>query len=78
MSARDDYWMALAGDERQALLDGYGCGLCLDFATVYGIGPCPRCNPDGHTEHLIATAQAQLDTTWNEEHDAELGWEGAA
>ena len=72
---RDDYWIDLTVDERQALLDGYGCGICLDFRAVDGIGPCPRCNPDGHTEHLLATAQTQLDATWCEEHDA---WEGAA
>jgi hypothetical protein len=65
-------------DERQVVVASYGCGICLDFAHLHGIGPCAHCHPDQHTEHLIATIRAQLAATWAEEHDHHpLGWEGA-
>jgi len=63
-----------ADDEAQATADGYMCGLCLDFAHLDGLGPCPHCEPDAHLEHILATAQAQAATTWAEEHDPEQGW----
>ncbi|MGH3489585.1 MAG: hypothetical protein ACRDP8_16985 [Actinopolymorphaceae bacterium] len=74
MSWRTYRWYELAADERDALAGGYGCGLCLDCEHLEGVGPCPRCRPDDHAEHLLATADAQLAATWTEEHD---NWEAA-
>ena len=75
MSWRTYDWDDLADDEPDAISAGLGCGLCLDFGSLPDLGPCPRCRVDEHTEHLIATAQVQLDATWAEEHDV---WEVVA
>ena len=36
--------------------DGFGCGQCLDFGDLPGLGPCPYCNPDGFAEYLAMVA----------------------
>ena len=59
MSWRTYYWNDLADDERAAIANGHGCGLCLDFGYLSGLGPCPRCRADGHAEHLLATARSR-------------------
>ena len=75
MSSRTYYWADLADDERHAIANGFGCGLCLDFGYLSGVGPCPRCKADEHAEQLLDIASAQVGATWAEEHEE---WEGAA
>ena len=32
----------------------FECWTCLDFGDLPGLGPCPDCRPDAHTEHILA------------------------
>lgn len=36
---------------------GYACAVCLDFARLPGIGPCPECRPDAYVEYLAGLAE---------------------
>jgi hypothetical protein len=42
----------LVYDHDEAVAAGYSCGLCLDFADLANLGPCPNCAPDEFTEYL--------------------------
>lgn len=44
-------------ETRQAVADGFACGVCLDFGYLDGLGPCPHCDPDGYAEHAFYAAQ---------------------
>jgi hypothetical protein len=69
---RDDRTEFLTDDERAELEAGYGCESCLGFGDLANLGPCPDCQPDKATEHLLTVAAAMYETTRNEEHDWEV------
>lgn len=52
--AFDGAWIA---ETRDTVTDQFDCGLCLDFGYLDGLGPCPRCDPDGYAEHAYYVAQ---------------------
>lgn len=64
-----DELTGLTGDEASARLDGYGCGVCLDFGHLEDLGPCPACEPDAADEHLLRLAGVLVVRAWLDEHD---------
>lgn len=62
-------------DQDAAEQAGYGCGLCLDFGHLEGLGSCPACRRPEFDEHLVEVAVRLTNDTWAEEHDGDpLGW----
>jgi hypothetical protein len=39
----------------------FWCWTCLDFEYLPGIGPCPDCQPDAYTEHVLAWIDTHAD-----------------
>ncbi|MQA78108.1 MAG: hypothetical protein GEV10_06465 [Streptosporangiales bacterium] len=46
-------------ETRETVMDGFDCGVCLDFGYLDGLGPCPHCDPDGYAEHVHCATQAR-------------------
>ncbi|MQA02144.1 MAG: hypothetical protein GEV07_05265 [Streptosporangiales bacterium] len=44
-------------ETRETVAIEFGCGVCLDFGYLDGLGPCPHCDPDGYAEHVYYTSQ---------------------